>query len=67
MRWMKRLKFLGGYATGLRRSMNMVAGRSIGLKSHDYHRIMERLQPVLFQGYFDDAVWTVFAEISYFY
>jgi hypothetical protein len=28
---------------------------------------MERLLPVMFQGYFDDAVWTVLAELSYFY
>jgi hypothetical protein len=64
---MKGLKFLDGYATGSRRSVNMVTGKLIGLKSHDYHIIMERLLPVMFQGYFDDAMWTVLAELSYFY
>jgi hypothetical protein len=44
-----------------------VTGKLIGLKSHDYHTIMERLLPVMFQGYFDDAMWTVLAELSYFY
>jgi hypothetical protein len=48
MRWMKRLKFPNGYIGGLRLSMNMMIGKLIGLKSHDYHIIMERLLPVMF-------------------
>jgi hypothetical protein len=28
---------------------------------------MERILPVMFRGYFDDAVWMVLAELSYFY
>jgi hypothetical protein len=67
MRWMKGLKFPDGYAAGLRRSVNMTTWKLIGLKSHDYHIIMERLLPVLFRGYFDDVVWMVLAELSYFY
>jgi hypothetical protein len=47
--------------------VNMATGKLIGLRSHDYHIIMERLLPVMFQGYFDDAVWTVLPELSYFY
>jgi hypothetical protein len=42
-------------------------GKLIGLKSLDYHIIMERILPVMFQGYFDDAVWMVLTELSYFY
>jgi hypothetical protein len=45
----------------------MMTGKLIDLKSHDYHIIMERLLPIMFQGYFDDAVWMVLAELSYFY
>jgi hypothetical protein len=67
MQWMKGSKFHDGYAAGLRRSVNMAIGKLIGLKSHDYHIIMERLLPVMFWGYFDDVVWTVLAELSYFY
>jgi hypothetical protein len=66
MRWTKRLKFLDGYTADLRRSVNMTIGKLNGLKSHDYHIIMERLLPILFRGYFDDAVWMVLAELSYF-
>jgi hypothetical protein len=38
-----------------------------GLKSHDYHVIMERLLPVMFRGYFNDDIWEALAELSYFY
>jgi hypothetical protein len=47
--------------------MNMTTGKLNGLKSHDYYIIMERLLPVMFRGYFDDLVWMVSAELSYFY
>jgi hypothetical protein len=67
MWWMKRLKFPDGYAPDLRRSVNMTTGKLNGLKSHNYHIIMERLMHVMFWGYFDDAVWMVLAELSYFY
>jgi hypothetical protein len=48
MRWMKVLKFPDGYAAGLRRSVNIATEKLIGLKSHDYHIIMERLLLVMF-------------------
>jgi hypothetical protein len=47
--------------------MNMTIEKLIGLKSHDYHIIMERLLLVMFQGYFDDVVWMVLVDLSYFY
>jgi hypothetical protein len=46
--------------------MNMTIEKLIGLKSHDYHIIMERLLLVMFQGYFDDVVWMVLVDLSYF-
>jgi hypothetical protein len=67
MRWMKRLKFPNGYAVGLKRCMNVKAGKIHGLKSHDYHIIMERLRPGMLLGYLDDDIWEVLAELSYFY
>jgi hypothetical protein len=67
MRWMKGLKLPDGYVVGLRRSVNMAIVKLIGLKSHDYDIVMERLLPVIFRGCFDDAIWMVLAELSYFY
>jgi hypothetical protein len=63
MRWMKRLKFPDGYAAGLKRCVNVKAGKIHGLKSHDYHIIMERLLPIMLHGYLDE----VLAKLSYFY
>jgi hypothetical protein len=67
MRWMKRLKFSDGYAAGLKRCMHVKAGKIHGLKSHDYHIIMERLLPIMLCGYLDDDIWKALAELSYFY
>jgi hypothetical protein len=67
MKWMKDLKFPNGYATGFRRSMNLKTMKMKGLKSHDFHIIMERLMHVMFRGYIFDAVWKTLAEVSYFY
>jgi hypothetical protein len=67
MSWMKNLKFPGGYAAGFRRSMNLKTMKMKGLKSHDFHIIMERLVPIMFRGYVTDVVWKTLAEVSYFY
>jgi hypothetical protein len=56
MRWMKRLKFPNGYAVGVKRCVNVTARKIHGLKSHDYHTIMERLLPVMLSGYLDDDI-----------
>jgi hypothetical protein len=48
MRWMKGLKFPDGYTAVLRRFVNMTIGKLNGLKSHDYHIIMEKLLPIMF-------------------
>jgi hypothetical protein len=45
--WLKNLKFPYGYAANLKRAVNIVTGKMNGLKSHDYHIIMERLLPVM--------------------
>jgi hypothetical protein len=47
--------------------VNVTAGKIHGLKSHDYHIIMERLLPVMLCGYLDDKIWEMLAELSYFY
>jgi hypothetical protein len=64
---MKRFKFSDGYAAKLKRCVNVKAGKIHGLKSHDYHIVMERLLTVMLRGYFDDDIWEALAELSYFY
>jgi hypothetical protein len=67
MRWMKRLKFPNGYAAGVKQCVDAMVGKIHGLKSHDYHMIIERLLPVMLHGYLDDDIWEALAELSYFY
>ena len=67
MRWMKKIKFPDGYAAGLKRAVNLKTGKLTGLKSHDFHILMERIIPVMFRGYMPDAMWQAIAELSYFY
>jgi hypothetical protein len=67
MRWMKKIKFLDGYAVGLKRAVNLKTGKLTGLKSHDFHILMERIIPIMFRSYMPDAMWQSIAELSYFY
>jgi hypothetical protein len=64
---MKRLKFPYGYAAGLKRCVNVIAGKIHGLKSYDYHIIMERLLHIMLRGYLNDDIWEALARLSYFY
>jgi hypothetical protein len=65
--WLKKLKFLDRYVANIKRAINVSTGKPNGLKSHDYHIIIERLMPVMFHGYFDADLWKIFTELSYFY
>jgi hypothetical protein len=67
MEWLKILKFLDGYAAWFRRAVNLKTNKITGLKSHDYHIMMERLLPIMFCGYFKVSIWKALAELSYFY
>jgi hypothetical protein len=67
VRWIKRLKFPDCYTAELKRCVNVMVGKIHGLKSHDYHIIMERLLPIMLRGYLDDEIWEALAELSYFY
>jgi hypothetical protein len=67
LKWLKKLKFADRYAANIKRAVNIGTGKLNGLKSHDYHIIMERLLPVVLRGYFDIDLWKMFEELSYFY
>jgi hypothetical protein len=67
LEWFQILKFPDGYGSNLRRGVNLKTMRINGLKSHDYHIMMERIFPVMFRGYLPTHVWEVLAEVSFFY
>jgi hypothetical protein len=67
MTWMKNLKFPDGFAAGFRRVVNLKTWKLTGVKSHDYHVIMEWLLPNMLHGYVHKDVWKMLAELCYFY
>lgn len=67
LKWFGDLKLPDQFAANLRRYVNLVQCRLIGLKSHDFHIMMERLLPVALRGFIPEKEWKVVAELSYFY
>jgi hypothetical protein len=67
LRWLKKLKFPDRYASNIKCVVNVSTSKLNGLKSHDYHIIIERLMPIMFYGYFNADMWKIFAEPNYFY
>ena len=59
--------FSDGYATNLRRGVNLYTMRINGLKSYDYHIWIERLLPVMVRGYVPDQARQVLAVLSFFF
>jgi hypothetical protein len=59
--------FPDGYATNLRRGVNLSTLRVNGIKSHDYHIWLEWLLPTMVRGYVPEHVWLALAELSYFF
>jgi hypothetical protein len=46
--WLTILKFPYLYEPNIKWAVNLETGKLIGLKSHDYHILMERILPVMF-------------------
>jgi hypothetical protein len=67
LKWLKKLKFPDCYAANIKLVVNVGTSKLNGLKSHDYHIIMERLLSVMLHGYFNINLWKMFIELSYFY
>jgi len=67
LQWFQDLKFPDAYAANIRRGVNLVQKRILGLKSHDFHIFVERLLPVAFRGFLSEDVWHCLAELSFFY
>jgi hypothetical protein len=64
---LKKLKFPDRYASNIKQAVNVSTGKLNGLKSHDYHIIIERLMLIMFCCYFHADLWKIFTELSYLY
>jgi hypothetical protein len=51
LQWIKDLMYPNGYAANLSRGVNLETMRVNRMKSHDYHIWIERILPVMVQGY----------------
>jgi hypothetical protein len=67
LEWIQTLMFPDGYATNLRKGVNLSTMRVKGMKSHDFHIWIERLLPMMVRGYVPEHIWLVLAELSYFF
>ena len=65
--WIKNLKFPDGYASKFSRCIDVQGDKLHGLKSHDYHIIMESLLPVALRELLPTNVWKAIAEVSQFF
>jgi hypothetical protein len=67
LKWPNTFEFLDRFTANIKREVYVGIGKLNGLKSHDYHIIMERLMSVMLHGYFNADLWKMFVELSYFY
>jgi len=65
--WIKNLKFPDGYASKFSRCIDVQGDKLHGLKSHDYHIIMERLLPIALRELLPTNVCKAITEISQFF
>ena len=67
LKWVSELKFPDGYASQLKRCVDMRAGKLHGMKSHDCHIFMQRLIPIAFKELLPKQVWEALSELSHYF
>ncbi|XP_028101245.1 uncharacterized protein LOC114300576 [Camellia sinensis] len=65
--FLKSVKYPDGYAANISRSVNAKNGRLTGLKSHDYHVLIQRILPIGMRGYVDKEISTTLFELGSFF
>ena len=67
LEFLKSVKFPNGYASNISRNVSVEDGKILGLKSHDYHVLLQRLLPVGIRGYLHKDVVTALVELVNFF
>ena len=62
-----RSMFPDGYAANLMTGASLDKLKIFGLKSHDWHILIERVMSVMLCGFIREDEWLVLAELSYFF
>ncbi|KAK4267817.1 hypothetical protein QN277_024550 [Acacia crassicarpa] len=66
LQWVKDLKLPDGYASNLKRCVNMHEGKFFGMKSHDCHVFFQRLLPWAFKA-LPKEMWSILTNFSVFF
>ncbi|XP_020271787.1 uncharacterized protein LOC109846957 [Asparagus officinalis] len=61
------IKYPDGYAANLSRCVSTRGGKLTGLKSHDYHVLLQRLLPIGMHGYVNKEIGTTLFELGSFF
>ncbi|XP_042395408.1 uncharacterized protein LOC121985814 [Zingiber officinale] len=65
--FIKSVKFPDGFAANLAKNVNEVTGKILGLKSHDYHVLLQRLLPAGIRSYLNKEVRETIIELCNFF
>ena len=65
--WLQCVKFPDGYASNISHCVNTKNGKISGMKSHDYHVLLQRLLPVAIRGYLSTEIRTPLIELCFFF
>ncbi|KAH7849967.1 hypothetical protein Vadar_025729 [Vaccinium darrowii] len=65
--FLKSVKYPDGYAANISRSVNATNGRLNGLKSHDYHILIQRILPIGMRGFVNKEISTALFELGSFF
>ena len=66
-KFFRSVKFSDGYAANLSRNISIGDGRISGLKSHDYHVLLQKLLPIVIRPYLNKDLCTTLAELFSFF
>ncbi|KAH7862720.1 hypothetical protein Vadar_008568 [Vaccinium darrowii] len=65
--FLKLVKYPDGYAANISRSVNATNGRQNGLKSHDYHILIQRVLPIGMRDFVNKEISTTLFELGSFF
>ncbi|KAL9673038.1 hypothetical protein QQ045_029291 [Rhodiola kirilowii] len=65
--WVKPLKFPNGFSSNLGNKLDLSALQLVGYKSHDAHVFIERLMPIVFNGFLPKQIWEAISELCTFF
>ncbi|KAH7838791.1 hypothetical protein Vadar_031230 [Vaccinium darrowii] len=65
--FLKSIRYPDGYVANISRCVTSENGRLLGMKSHDYHVLLQRLLPIGMRGFVSKEICTTFFELGNFF